>query len=402
MSNRNDPDALEAEAKELMDKMTGVNDQSAAAVTDEEQLELIQDAPEPTDTAETVAEDTNHQEGGDSDDDLRLEIAKANKAMKGAQSRMTKATQEAADLKRQNADLLKALGELKSEAEERTRDDSKLEQLREDYPDLAAPLLDELKRTQGQVASQQEALAEAAQRKIDEQNEQVAAAHFARIEAEHPDVNDLIETADWLNWLEEQDGATKQWIQTGSSNDVNTVLHRFKADMGVEVQTPQERALAKAKVNEYAVTIPSGTELNHIVDIYNNNTALKPVSYTELLQRLGDETSRGSPKSYAQRDNKDFYLAPIPAEQDSLRVLYSLKPTATSTSIPDTIGKEYREVISHGALFRLQMMAGQPFSNPNYGGINRDLFEKEVGRTIRQSKYGFSGGSLTCKPRSFI
>lgn len=157
-----------------------------------------------------------------------------------------------------------------------------------------------------------------------------------------------------------------------------------------------------AGVNEYAVTIPSGTELNHIVDIYNNNTALKPVSYTELLQRLGDETSRGSPKSYAQRDNKDFYLAPIPAEQDSLRVLYSLKPTATSTSIPDTIGKEYREVISHGALFRLQMMAGQPFSNPNYGGINRDLFEKEVGRTIRQSKYGFSGGSLTCKPRSFI
>lgn len=247
MSNRNDPDALEAEAKELMDKMTGVNDQPAAADTDEEQLELIQDAPEPTDTAETVAEDTNHQEGGDSEDDLRLEIAKANKAMKGAQSRMTKATQEAADLKRQNADLLKALGELKSEAEERTRDDSKLEQLREDYPDLAAPLLDELKRTQGQVASQQEALAEAAQRKIDEENEQVAAAHFARIEAEHPDVNDLIETADWLNWLEEQDGATKQWIQTGSSNDVNTVLHRFKADMGVEVQTPQERALAKAK-----------------------------------------------------------------------------------------------------------------------------------------------------------
>lgn len=247
MSNRNDPDALEAEAKELMDKMTGVNDQPVATDTDEEQLELIQDAPEPTDTAETVAEDTDHIEGGDSDDDLRLEIKKANKAMKGAQSRMTKATQEAADLKRQNADLLRVLGELKSESEERNKDSSKLDQLREDYPDIAVPLLDELARTQGQVASQQEALAEAAQRKVDEQNESIAAAHFGRIETEHPDVHDLIETADWLNWLEDQDGATKQWIQTGSSNDVNTVLHRFKADMGVEVQTPQERVLAKAK-----------------------------------------------------------------------------------------------------------------------------------------------------------
>ena len=157
-----------------------------------------------------------------------------------------------------------------------------------------------------------------------------------------------------------------------------------------------------AGVNEYTVTIPSGTELNHIIDIYNDNIALNPVSFTELLKRLGDENTRGNPKFYAQRDNKDFYLAPIPAEKDTLRVLYSLKPTSSSTSIPDTIGKEYREIISHGALFRLQMMAGQPFSNPNFGAINRDLFEKEVGRTIRQSKYGFSGGSLTCKPRGFI
>jgi len=157
-----------------------------------------------------------------------------------------------------------------------------------------------------------------------------------------------------------------------------------------------------AGVNEYSVTIPTGTELNHIVDIYNNNIALSPVSFTELLKRLGDEDTRGNPKYYAQRDNTDFYLAPIPADKDTLRVLYSLKPTSSSTSIPDTIGKEYREIISHGALFRLQMMAGQPFSNPNFGAINRDLFEKEVGRTIRQSKYGFSGGSLTCKPRGFI
>lgn len=157
-----------------------------------------------------------------------------------------------------------------------------------------------------------------------------------------------------------------------------------------------------AGVNEYSVTIPTGTELNHIVDIYNNNVALSPVSFTELLKRLGDEDTRGNPKYYAQRDNTDFYLAPIPADKDTLRVLYSLKPTSSSTSIPDTIGKEYREIISHGALFRLQMMAGQPFSNPNFGAINRDLFEKEVGRTIRQSKYGFSGGSLTCKPRGFI
>lgn len=155
-------------------------------------------------------------------------------------------------------------------------------------------------------------------------------------------------------------------------------------------------------VNEYAVTIPTGTELNHIIDIYDNKTALRPISYNELLRRLGDETEQGQPKYYAQRDNTEFFLAPIPSSNDSFRVVYSVKPTATSTSIPDTIGKEYRETIVHGALFRLQMMSGQPFSNPGAAQANRALYEREVGRTVRQVKYGFSGGTLTCKPRAFI
>jgi len=169
----------------------------------------------------------------------------------------------------------------------------------------------------------------------------------------------------------------------------------------VYVAEPEFITVVKG-VNEYAVTIPTSTELNHILDIFNDRQALKPVSYAKLLSFLGDENTEGTPKYYAQRDNTDFYVAPIPSDRNSLRVLYSLKPSSSSTSIPDTVGKEYREAISHGALFRLQMMAGQPFGNPAMAGANRDLFEKAVGRTIRQVKYGYSGGSLTCKPRAFI
>ena len=155
-------------------------------------------------------------------------------------------------------------------------------------------------------------------------------------------------------------------------------------------------------VNEYDLSIDEGSELNHILDIFNNTTKLKPVSYSVLLGALGNESTTGTPQYYAQRDNTQFYLAPIPSASASYRVLYSLKPSSTSTSIPDTIGKEYREAISHGALFRLQMMAGQPFGNLSLAATNRDLFEKSIGRTIRQVKYGFSGGSLTAKSREFI
>ena len=142
-------------------------------------------------------------------------------------------------------------------------------------------------------------------------------------------------------------------------------------------------------VNEYDLSIDEGSELNHILDIFNNTTKLKPVSYSVLLGALGNESTTGTPQYYAQRDNTQFYLAPIPSASGSYRVLYSLKPSSTSTSIPDT-------------MFRLQMMAGQPFGNLSLAATNRDLFEKSIGRTIRQVKYGFSGGSLTAKSREFI
>ena len=164
MSNRNDPDVLEAEAKQLLDKMMGVTPEPSAEDTQEEQTEVVQEAPESTDMAETIAEDTE-SDGSGEPEDLRSALQKAEKAMKGAQSRMTKATQETADLKRQNADLLAALAELKSESAESKRDSGKLDQLREDYPDLAAPLLDELARTQSQLEAQKEALAKQEQSK---------------------------------------------------------------------------------------------------------------------------------------------------------------------------------------------------------------------------------------------
>jgi len=253
MSKRNDPARLEAEAKELYEQMTKGRTETPEADqpledTLEEPEALQVEAPEPTDRAEMLADEDAEEESVRSDDsDLKTALEKAEKAMKGAQARMTKATQETADLKRQNADLIRSVTELKGQLVDSSRDDSKLAQIREDYPDLAGPLLDELKRTQDEVGAAKDALAEQEQSKHQQIQEQAQAEHFERIRAVHPDVDQLIDTADWLNWLEEADSHTKTWIQEGSSNDVNTVLSRFKADMGQPAPTLQEQTLERAK-----------------------------------------------------------------------------------------------------------------------------------------------------------
>ena len=249
--SRNDPARLEAEAKELMEQY-----QNAANPTPvEEQPEVeaeeetLQAAPEPEDTAEELVVDKAPEEPLESGevDTLRSALEKAEKAMKGAQSRMTKATQEAADLRRQNDDMLKSLTELKGQLAEKERDTAKLAQIREEYPDIAGPLLDELSRTQAEVQSAKEALTAQERYRNEELQARAAEEHFNRIRAVHPDVDELIATSDWMNWLETQDAATHQWVEQGSSNDVNAVLSRFKDEMGLRPPTPQERSLEKAR-----------------------------------------------------------------------------------------------------------------------------------------------------------
>lgn len=187
------------------------------------------------------------------------------------------------------------------------------------------------------------------------------------------------------------------------------ILERVVRDASIEfckktgVYIPEAESVSiVAGVNEYEVSIPTGTELNYITDIFADKTRLQAVSWSELLHRVGDGTERGVPKYYSQRDNASFFLAPIPDAADTLRVVYSLKPSAGSTSIPDTVGKENREAITQGAVYRLQMMPNQPFSNQSAGIINKQLFDQAVSSAVRQVKFGFSGGNLQIRKREFI
>ena len=97
-----------------------------------------------------------------------------------------------------------------------------------------------------------------------------------------------------------------------------------------------------------------------------------------------------------------FFVAPFPSAKETLKVLYSVKPTSTSTTIPDTIGKEYREPLVHGAVYRLQMMSDQPWSNMGAAQANKSLFDQRTAQVMREVRYGYGGGSLTVKSRAFI
>jgi len=247
------PERLQEEAKELMDQMTKASAQPTAVETEEEPEEVIEETPEePTESVEVQADEVSEEESESGEDSTELSaiddrVEKAERAMKGAQRKMTQATQEAAELRKQNESLMTALTELKGQLAESARDTERLSKLKEEYPDVASPLLDEIQILRDRL-DEHSALNE----KRDEQLQQVEQqkmleAHFDDIRAVHPDFEQITQTSDWALWLEDQNAFTQQWVQSGSSNDVNAVLSKFKADMGVTPPTPQEQTLERAK-----------------------------------------------------------------------------------------------------------------------------------------------------------
>ena len=249
MAGRNDPERLQAEAKELMEQYQCAATQPSAEDIEEQQEEVFQEAPsEPEDTAEAIAEEVPEDElvGGD-DSEAEQRIEKAERAMKGAQAKMTKATQEAAELRKQVSDLVNSVTQLKGQLADEQRNTEKLQQVREEYPDVAGPLLDELDQMRARL-DEQAALTQGQERRAFEaKQEEAVREHFDRIRAVHSDVDEVTQTSDWALWLDAQDSQVHEWVDAGSSNDVIFVLDRIKADMGIKPETPQESALARAK-----------------------------------------------------------------------------------------------------------------------------------------------------------
>lgn len=243
-----DPAKLEAEAEEMMAQLKGTAQAPQEEETPEQpEPEVVAEAPEePTDTAEEPQQAPTEDDSGETSE-AELALKKADERYKNAQRKMTQATTEAKELRRQNEQIMAELQNLKRQLEEKDVDLEKLKQVREEYPDLAAPILDVMERTQAQVAEQNAELERLRQMRQQESVNAAQEAHMARIREAHPDVDDIVQTGDWADWLELQKADVLSWVEQGSSNDVNAALDKFKRDMGIGVPTPQERALEKAK-----------------------------------------------------------------------------------------------------------------------------------------------------------
>ncbi len=250
---RNDPEQLEREARELLEQATKANleteqDDGLVEDTSEEPEEQLEEAPtESVDTAEEIVAEAQEPEEDRGEPQMDDAADKAEKRVKNAQAKMTKALQETSALRKHLEEMQRVNDELRQQLAAQEETDSRLDEVRENYPDLAGPLLDALEKQKTEVQQTREALAEQRRMEFERAQNLEIEEHWSRIREIHPDVDDLISTEEWNDWLEDQTQTVQRWVNEGSSNDAITVLSKFKTDLGVGGPTPQEKVLEKAR-----------------------------------------------------------------------------------------------------------------------------------------------------------
>lgn len=71
-------------------------------------------------------------------------------------------------------------------------------------------------------------------------------------------------------------------------------------------------------------------------------------------------------------------VVPQPLVSKDLQLLLVFAPGPTATEIEDTIWMRYGEAIDHGALARLLLEPGRPYSNPQVGAFHGQQFDDAI------------------------
>ena len=282
MATKNDPVQLEKEADEALERMLAaeglpkseaeelITPEATEADNNQELASGVEDSPSESEDTEIEAEtaDATAETVGETEETLEETVEAeasaietpeeadkdgqsvdaeklAQERIKNAQARMTKATQEAAELRRENDEIKKQLDELKDtvRSEQAMQSNAALDDLKKEYPELASPLIDKIAQLEAQIAqSTSEFKEDSMQKELQD--------HFANIRAKHPDVDSLTDSEDFQGWLERQTPVWKRVSKEGSSDEVVSLLDKYKTEMGlvVEPSETKEQKVARAKI----------------------------------------------------------------------------------------------------------------------------------------------------------
>jgi len=173
------------------------------------------------------------------------------------------------------------------------------------------------------------------------------------------------------------------------------------------LQADQEPVTVIGGINDYDLEPPRERLVVKIMKAWYKGVELTPTAPDEVRtpsiynQNSGYVVNRGDPNFYIQKDLRTYSLYPIPKETArlALTMRVALKPTRSATTIDDFIFEEYAETIGHGAIARLALSQGKPYSDLKLASARNGMYLTGVNVARDRAQKGYVRASRHVKIR---
>jgi hypothetical protein len=131
----------------------------------------------------------------------------------------------------------------------------------------------------------------------------------------------------------------------------------------------------------YDLEAPAATDITAVMSGALNNVPLTPKAIDWLDANLaGWRTNTATSRYFTQVDTEQMILAPVPESTNAqgLTLTLALQPSQNSTGFPKWIANQYLYVLADGAIARLMLMPGKPWTDLANGQDRRAKFEAGI------------------------
>lgn len=164
----------------------------------------------------------------------------------------------------------------------------------------------------------------------------------------------------------------------------------------------------KAGVVDYDLEPPKGYIVIKVMKAWLENNELTPLApdfvreasvYNRLFSSYESNTDR--PRAYLQKDERTISVWGVPDQDYSngLTLRVALKPARASTSIESVLLEDYAETIASGALYRLMMSPGKPYTNAEMAAVHKGLFQQGINVARQRATHGHVRSTVSVKLR---
>lgn len=162
----------------------------------------------------------------------------------------------------------------------------------------------------------------------------------------------------------------------------------------------------KAGEVDYDLEPPAGTLVIKVMKAWVENTPIDPM-FPDIVRDASVynrafasyQPAPSVPQRFLQKDERTVSVWPVPDKNypNGLTMRVALKPTRASTTVDDMLYEEYVEAIAAGALGRLLMSSGKPYTNVQAAMAHKALSNQGLNVARQRAGHGHTRSNLSVR-----